>query len=51
MKVFPLAFHKITAFFPPLTLIASFFFVKDSSLLTMKAIKQPEKLVLSVKIK
>lgn len=36
-----MAFHKITAFFfPPLTLIASFFFIKDSSFLTMKAIKQ-----------
>lgn len=41
-----MVFHKITDP-PPLTSIASFFFIKDSSFLTMKAIKQPEKLVLS----
>lgn len=48
VEVFPSAFHKvIAAFSSPPDFNCLFFFNKDSSFLTMKTTKQPEKLVLS----
>lgn len=48
MLVFRWALQKITAFFF-VTLTVLFFFNKDRSFLTTKAIKQPEKPVFSLK--